>query len=208
MPAARYTAPLQLAGATAFSQTPELLDPVWVVKTFRATRWASQSVEDELIVERKTLNPGGWGKKRLPGSWPAMAIAFAVSDSGPTAQKLDPAWSEQPPSRVFAAKLKAERERRQLELAAERADALAGRRKRKKGAPAATEGATDTRSASSGRDRPRRAPPLRPPQGPSEAQAANRPLGFRASRDRRCLSRRRRVPGPPGGSPRNRPETT
>lgn len=33
------------------------------------------------MIERKTLNPGGWGRKRQPGSWPAMAIAFAVSDS-------------------------------------------------------------------------------------------------------------------------------
>jgi hypothetical protein len=81
MPTARYTAPLQLAGATAFSQTPEVLDPVWVVKTFRATKWASKPVEDELVIERKTTNPGGWGRKRRPGSWPAMAIAFAVSDS-------------------------------------------------------------------------------------------------------------------------------
>lgn len=46
MPTARYSPPLQLAGATAFSQTPEVLDPVWVVKTLSATRWASKQVED------------------------------------------------------------------------------------------------------------------------------------------------------------------
>ena len=81
MPTARYSVPFQLAGATAFSQTPEVLDPVWMVKTFRATKWASKPIEDELVVERKTINPGGWGKRRQPGSWPAMALAFAVSDS-------------------------------------------------------------------------------------------------------------------------------
>jgi len=37
---------------------------------------------------------------------------------GDSAHQLDPTWSKEPPSRVFAAKLKADRERRRLEQAA------------------------------------------------------------------------------------------
>ncbi|MCW3049172.1 MAG: hypothetical protein JWO74_3456 [Solirubrobacterales bacterium] len=54
---------------------------------------------------------------------------------GPAAHKVDPAFSPDPPSRVYAAKLKDERDRRRLELAAESAETLAGTRKRKKGEP-------------------------------------------------------------------------
>jgi len=77
----RLTPPERLLGATAFSKWPELLDPMWVVRAFRQTRWISKALEDDLVHERKTNNPGGWGRKRIAGSWPAMVLAFAVSDS-------------------------------------------------------------------------------------------------------------------------------
>jgi hypothetical protein len=43
-----------------------------------APRWASHTIEDELVLE---INPRRRGRKHQPGSRPAIAIAFAVSDS-------------------------------------------------------------------------------------------------------------------------------
>ena len=77
----------------------------------------------------------GVADSRSSGGVPEEAVDGLTAPYGQTAHQLDPAWSEQAPSCVFAAGLKAERERRQLELAAEHAEALAGRRKRKKGNP-------------------------------------------------------------------------
>jgi hypothetical protein len=70
----RYDAPAQLPGATAFSQDGTIRSALWLIETVQAHAWLSAAVE-AVVPERN------WGRRRNPGSWPLMFLAFALSDS-------------------------------------------------------------------------------------------------------------------------------
>lgn len=74
MAEARYKTPKVLPGATAFSDDPEMIDPVWLINTVKATRWAF----DELDEAARALEHRH-GRKRIRGSWPLAYFAFVIS---------------------------------------------------------------------------------------------------------------------------------
>ena len=88
----RHTLPEQLPGATAFSDEPELLDPMWAVRKLKQNpQWL------DLLEDATTLNRD-WGRPRLPGSWALAYLAFVLSgrsDIEPWAATVHSSlWSE------------------------------------------------------------------------------------------------------------------
>lgn len=89
MAEARYKTPKVLPGATAFSDDPEMVDPVWLLTTLKQTSWAF----DELDAAARALEHRH-GRKRLPGSWPLIYFAFVISGE----VDIKPWWSRTPDS--------------------------------------------------------------------------------------------------------------
>lgn len=88
----RHTLPEQLPGATAFSDEPELLDPLWAVRRLKQNPQWLQLLEDATNLDRS------WGRPRSPGSWALAYLAFVLSgrsDVEPWAATVGGAvWSE------------------------------------------------------------------------------------------------------------------
>ncbi len=88
----RHTLPEQLPGATAFSDEPELLDPMWAVRKLKQNPQWLDLLEDATTLDRN------WGRPRLPGSWALAYLAFVLSgrsDIEPWAATVHSSlWSE------------------------------------------------------------------------------------------------------------------
>jgi hypothetical protein len=71
--AMRITPPVHLPGATEFSADRELLSPIWVVEMLKQTAWVFSDLEKATALDKD------WGRRKEPGSWALVYMAFVVS---------------------------------------------------------------------------------------------------------------------------------
>ncbi|HWH45394.1 MAG TPA: hypothetical protein VNT32_11740 [Thermoleophilaceae bacterium] len=94
MPRSRYDEPDHCLGATAFSKTTEVLDPLWVVAQLRALPvvWKPlrKAIGSELKPKPKLA--ALQGRPRAPGHWELAYLTFVVSD----AVDIHPWWAKSP----------------------------------------------------------------------------------------------------------------
>jgi len=83
----RISPPAHLPGATEFSADRELLSPLWLIQMMKQTQWLFAELDEATKLDKN------WGRRKEPGSWALVFLAFVVSGQ----PDIEPWWTQTTP---------------------------------------------------------------------------------------------------------------